>query len=322
MDQLQQYPIGGVDYPRTLQEFDQWFSTEENCIAYLQRLRWPDGFRCPGCNGRKGWKMAKGLIRCSECKQKTSVLAGTIFHGTRKPLRLWFQAIWYVTSQKFGGSALGLKRVLGLGSYQTAWSWLHKMRRAMVRPGRDKFGGIVEVDETVVGGEDRGGKRGRGAQRKGIVVIALEIHEPIGYGRVRMKRVSDFSSSSLTPFVRGVVELGSEIRTDSWRGYNGLDSLGYIHKKINLSATGDPAHVLMPGVHRISSLLKRWLLGTHQGAVSVKHLDYYLDEYTFRFNRRTSKARGMLFYRLIQQAVATGPSPYNKIVRGNESPGP
>ena len=317
MSQLQAYPMSGVDYPRTMQEFDKWFSTEKDCIDFLQRLRWPEGFQCPTCNGTKGWEMADGLIRCSRCKQKASVLAGTIFHGTRKPLRLWFQAIWYITSQKFGGNALGLKRVLGLGSYQTAWSWLHKMRRAMVRPGRDKLHGIVEVDETLVGGEDRGGKRGRGAERKSIVVIALEIHEPIGYGRVRMKRVSDFSSDSLIPFVRDAVQLGSEVRTDSWRGYSELGSLGYIHKKKNLAATGDPAHVLMPGVHRISSLLKRWLLGTHQGAVSGKHLDYYLDEYTFRFNRRTSNARGMLFYRLIQQAVATSPCSYKEIVHGN-----
>ena len=316
MSQLQAYPIGGVHYPRTAQEFDQWFLTEKDCIEYLQRLRWPEGFRCPACKGTKGWKMANGLIRCSQCKQKASVFAGTIFHGTRKPLRLWFQAIWYVTSQKFGGNALGLKRALGLGSYQTAWSWLHKMRRAMVRPGRDKLHGIVEVDETLVGGEDKGGKRGRGAERKSIVVIALEILEPIGYGRVRMKRVSDFSSDSLIPFVRDVVQLGSEVRTDSWRGYNELEGLEYIHQKINLAATGDPAHVLMPGVHRISSLLKRWLLGTHQGAVSGKHLDYYLDEYTFRFNRRTSHARGMLFYRLLQQAVATGPFSYKEIVHG------
>ena len=191
----------------------------------------------------------------------------------------------------------------------------------MVRPGRDKLRGIVEVDEALVGGEDRGGKRGRGAERKSIVVIALEIHEPIGYGRLRMKRVSDFSSDSLIPFVCDAVQLGSEVRTDSWGGYNKLESLGYIHKKINLAATGDPAHVLMPGVHRISSLLKRWLLGTHQGAVSGKHLDYYLDEYTFRFNRRTSHARGMLFYRLLQQAVATGPFSYKEIVRGNISEG-
>lgn len=262
--------------------------------------------------------MAEGLIRCSKCKQKTSVLAGTIFHGTRKPLRLWFQAIWYVTSQKFGGNALGLKRVLGLGSYQTAWSWLHKMRRTMVRPGRDKLHGIVEVDETLIGGKDKGGKRGRGAERKSIVVIALEIHEPIGYGRVRMKRIPDFSSESLVPFVREVVQHGSEVRTDSWRGYNELDDQGYNHARINVAASGDAAHVLMPGVHKVSSLLKRWLLGTHQGAVSEKHLDYYLDEYTFRFNRRNSNARGMLFYRLLQQSVATGPFSYKEIVHGNK----
>ncbi len=260
--------------------------------------------------------MAAGLVRCSKCKQKTSVIAGTIFHGTRKPLRLWFQAIWYLTSQKFGGSALGLQRVLGLGSYQTAWSWLHKMRRAMIRPGREKLSSIVEVDETLVGGHDRGGKRGRGAERKSIVVIALEILEPKGYGRVRMKRVPDASSSNIIPFVCGSVSKGSKVCTDCWGSYNDLVNFGYVHKKINISASGDPAHVLMPGVHRISSLLKRWLLGTHQGAVSGKHLDYYLDEYTFRFNRRKSKARGMLFYRLLQQAVASGPSSFNEIVRG------
>lgn len=312
------HPAGGVDYPRTLQEFDAWFSTEEECINYIQRLRWPEGFQCPTCNSNKGWQMATSLIRCANCKHKTSIIAGTIFQGTRKPLRLWFQAMWYVTSQKYGGNALGLKRILGLGSYQTAWSWLHKMRKAMVRPDRAQLSGILEVDETLVGGEDRGGKRGRGAAGKSVVVIALEIHEPIGYGRVRMKRIPDASGNSLVSFVRDVVSLGSEVRTDSWRGYNKLENLGYDHKRVNLSATGELAHVVMPGVHRIASLLKRWLLGTHQGAVSDKHLDYYLDEYTFRFNRRTSKARGLLFYRLLQQAVSAGPLPFKEIVHGRK----
>jgi transposase-like protein len=191
----------------------------------------------------------------------------------------------------------------------------------MVRSGRDKLHGIVEVDETLVGGEDKGGKRGRGAERKSIVVIALEIHKPIGYGRVRMKHVSDFSSESLIPFVRDAVQRGSEVHTDSWGGYNELEGLGYTHQKINVAATGDPAHVLMPGVHRVSSLLKCWLLGTHQGAVSGKHLDYYLDEYSFRFNRRNSNARGMLFYRLLQQAVATDPFSFKEIVHGKISDG-
>ena len=247
------HPTGGIDYPRTLQEFDEWFSTEKACIEYLKDLRWPEGFICPMCRGRKSWHMGTGLIRCASCQHKISVISGTIFQGTRKPIRLWFQAMWYVTSQKFGGNALGLKRVLGLGSYQTAWSWLHKMRRAMVRPGRERLSGNVEVDETLVGGPERNGKRGRGAGRKSIVVIAIEVHDPKGFGRVRMQRTPDASGNNLISFVSNSVEPGSTVLTDSWRGYNALHQHGYIHKKINLSESGDPAHVVMPGVHRISS---------------------------------------------------------------------
>lgn len=307
-------PIGGIDYPRTLQEFDEWFSTEQKCLDYLRRLRWPYGFVCPICNGRKYWQMNTGLLRCSTCQHKASVISGTIFHGTRKPLKLWFQAIWYVTSQKFGGNALGLKRVLGLNSYQTAWSWLHKMRRAMVIPGRSLLSGRVEVDETLIGGKDQGGKRGRGAGKKSIVVIAIEVLEPMGFGRVRMQRILDLSEDRLIPFIRDSVSAGSNVLTDSWPGYNGLEQFGYLHEKVNLSDSGDPAHVSLPGVHRVASLLKRWLLGTHQGAVSEKHLDYYLDEYTFRFNRRTSNARGLLFYRLLEQAVRETPTTFKEIV--------
>jgi transposase-like protein len=220
----------------------------------------------------------------------------------------------YVTSQKFGGSALGLKRVLGHGSYQTAWSWLHKMRQAMVRQGRNQLKGIVEVDETLIGGEEKGGKRGRGAGRKTIVVIVLEIYEPKGYGRVRLQRITNASGDNLILFIRNVIQPGSIIRTDSWGGYNKLEEIGYVHQRVNLSASGDPAHIALPGVHRISSLLKRWLVGTHQGAVSSKHLDYYLNEYTFRFNRRKSDARGLLFYRLLQQSLESEPLTYRGIV--------
>ncbi len=241
--------------------------------------------------------------------------AGTIFEGTRKPLRLWFQAMWYVTSQKFGGNALGLKRILGLGSYQTAWSWLHKMRRVMVRPERDRLSRRVEVDETYVGGEEEG-VSGRYTEKKAIVVVAVEVHEPKGFGRVRLRQIPDASGDSLLPFIRDVIVPGSAVLTDGWQGYSNVSRHGYIHEKTILSASGDPAHVAMPGVHRIASLLKRWLLGTHQGAVSNKHLDYYLDEYTFRFNRRTSNARGLLFYRLLQQAVQTSPTPYRQLVGG------
>ncbi len=296
------HPVGGKDYPRTLQEFDQWFLTEAGCVEFLSGLRWPDGFRCPNCGGNNAWLTGRGLLRCTVCQRQTSVTAGTLFEGTRKPLRTWFQAMWHVTSQKYGGNALGLKRVVGFGSYQTAWTWLHKRRHAMVRPDRDRLSGQVEVDETYVGGEESG-VSGRETEKKAIVAIAVEIHDPYGFGRVRLRRVPDVSSASLIPFVCEMVEPGAEVLTDGWKGYNALSEHGYLHRRTILSSSGDPAHVLMPAVHRIAALLKRWLLGTHQGAVRNKYLDYYLDEYTFRFNRRSSRARGLLFYRLVQQAV-------------------
>lgn len=229
--------------------------------------------------------------------------------------------MWYVTSQKSGGSALGLKQVLGLGSYQTAWSWLHKMRRAMVRPDRDRLQGYVEVDETYIGGEEQGG-RGRLTEKKAIVIIAVEIHFPMGFGRVRMRQVADVSAASLTQFVCDEVETGATVHTDGWSGYNELPGYGYKHEKTVLSATGDPAHIHMPAVHRVASLLKRWLIGTHQGSASSQHLNYYLDEFTFRFNRRSSRSRGLLFYRLMQQAVQEAPAPYRLLVGGTRRTGP
>ena len=290
MSNYNSFPIGGIDYPPNfagvLTILLQLLLTEEACIVYLKRLRWPDGFICPICHGRKCWHTNTGLIRCTACQHKISVIAGTIFQGTRKPLKLWFQAMWYITSQKFGGNALGLKRVLGLGSYQTAWSWLHKMRFAMVRPERERLSGNIEIDGTLVGGEEHDGKRGRGAGRKSIVVIAVEIYEPKGFGRVRMQRIPDASGRNLIAFACNSVEPGATILTDSWRGYNALQQNGYKHRKVNLSESGDPAHVVLPGVHRISSLLKRWIIGTLQGSISNKHLDYYLDEYTsYPFSR-------------------------------------
>ena len=308
-----QHPVGGVDYPRTLQEFDAWFATEDKCVAYIKRLRWGAGFQCPACGGTAGWLTARDLLRCTACQRQTSVTAGTVFEGTRKPLRSWFQAMWFITNEKLGGSALGLQRLLGLGSYQTAWAWLHKLRRAMVRPGRDLLSGLVEVDETYVGGVETG-VSGRQTESKSIVVIAVELREPKGFGRVRLRRIPDVSAASLVGFVRDVVVPGAVVRTDGWKGYDSLPKHGYERQRINLSASESPAHVLMPAVHRVASLLKRWLLGTHQGSVSGKHLDYYLDEYTFRFNRRTAKARGLLFYRLMQQAVHTAPVTYRGIV--------
>jgi hypothetical protein len=306
---------GGVDYPRTLVEFNEWFGSEKACTQFLVGLRWRGGFRCPACGADKAWPTKRGEMRCAGCQRQTSVTAGTIFDKTRKPLRLWFQAMWHVTNQKFGASALGLQRSLGLGSYQTARAWLHKMRRAMVRPGRDRLKGCVEVDETYVGSNE-GDVRGRQTERKAIVAIAVEVLEPKGFGRVRLRRLADCSANSLTPFVCNAIETGSEVRTDGWLGYNRLAAKGYRHVQTLLSAQEDPAHVVMPAVHRVASLLKRWLLGTHQGAVSPEHLDYYLDEYTFRFNRRKSRAPGLLFYRLVEQALQVDPVPYRQLVGG------
>ena len=214
-----------------------------------------------------------------------------------------------MTNQKHGISALGLQRLLGLGSYQTAWTILQKLRTAMVRPGRDRLHGSVEVDESYVGGIEQG-VRGRGAETKFIVVIAIEVLSPKGFGRVRMQRVDDVSGASLVPFVCTAVESGSEVHTDGWKGYDALSEQEYRRRVTNISSSGDPAHVTMPGVHRIAALLKRWLLGTHQGSVTAAHLDAYLNEFAFRFNRRHSRRRGLLFLRLLQHAVVTLPTRY------------
>lgn len=301
------------EYPRNLGEFDRQFSTEQACRDYLFRLRWPEGFRCPRCGGGQYWPVRSVLLECGKCGHQTSVTAGTIFQDTRKPLADWFRAMYWVTTQKNGASALGLQRVLGLGSYKTAWTWLHKLRRAMVRPGRDRLTGRVEVDETYLGSLEEG-VRGRQTERKALIAIAAEEYGP-GIGRIRMRRISDASAESLVPFVKEAIEPKSTVHTDGWLGYLPVEAAGYIHEITFLKGKKDSPSELMPRVHRIASLLKRWLMGTHQGAVTVEHLDYYLDEFTFRFNRRRSRNRGKLFYRLAQQAVAIDPVPYKSMIK-------
>ena len=249
----------------------------------------------------------------SAASADTKPTAGTIFQDTRKPLVDWFRAMYWVTTQKNGASAVGLQKVLGLGSYKTAWTWLHKLRRAMVRPGRDRLSGRVEVDETYLGGLEEG-KRGRQTERKSLIVIAAQEDGP-GIGRIRMKRIPDASADSLMNFVKKAIEPGSIVHTDGWLGYDPLEGRGYAHEITFLKGKKESASELMPRVHRIASLLKRWILGTHQGAVSHEHLEYYLDEFTFRFNRRRSRNRGKLFYRLAQQAVAIDPVPYKSMVK-------
>lgn len=253
-------------------------------------------------------------MQCAACGRQTSVTAGTIFQDTRTPLTTWFRAMWCVASQKTGTSARTLHRVLGFGSYQTAWAWLHKLRRAMVRPGRERLTGRVEVDETYVGALEQG-VRGRGALKKALIVIAAE-DAGDRIGRIRLRRVRDASADTLQAFINETIEPGSLVHTDAWVGYDRVKKHGYRHRITFLSDHPEPANELLPRVHLVASLLKRWLLGTHQGAVSPAHLDYYLDEFTFRFNRRRSLHPGKLFYRLAQQAVAVEPTPYRQLVKG------
>ena len=222
--------------------------------------------------------------------------------------------MWYVTNQKHGVSALGLQRILGLGSYQTAWAWLHKLRRAMVRPGRDLLGGAVEVDETYVGGRETDRRRPSRSSR------LRRKSEGGGTGRIRMSRVEDVAARSLIPFVQTTVAPGATVRTDGWSAYSGLANQGYDHQPRSISASGDPAHIVMPRVHRVAALLDRWWLGIHHGAIDADHLDYYLDEFTFRFNRRRSQARGLLFFRLLQQAVQHEPVPLQGPSRRSSQP--
>ena len=300
------------EYPIVLEELEIKFSTEESCREYLFSLRWPNGYICPKCGNDKAWPVRKILYECSKCHYQVSVIAGTIFQDTRKPLTIWFRAIWWISSQKNGASALGLKRILGLKSYETAWTMLHKLRVAMVRPERDKLSGYVEVDETYWGAEKHG-KRGRGAGGKMLIVVAVEVKLK-GLGRIRLKRIPDASSLSLNGFISENIEKGSTVHTDGLSSYLGLESYGYKHNITVISGQDENASKLLPHVHRVISLWERWILGTHQGAVSEKHMDYYLDEYTFRFNRRTSNYRGKLFYRLLENAVIIEPITYEKII--------
>lgn len=296
----------GRDYPRTYREFVVMFPDDEACAAHLEKLRWSGGFTCVACGEtHPAWRQTRGRLVCRSCRHQSSVTAGTIFEKTRTPLTTWFEAAWHLTTAKNGMSAKTLERTLG-ASYRVAWVMLHRFRVAMVRADREQLAGEVEVDESFVGGAQRGGKRGRGTEQS-LVAIAVELKEGQGFGRVRMRQVPDASGASLVPFVSNVVSPGAVVLTDGWNGYNGLSKKGFTHRRIILASSNDPAHVAMPGVNRVASLLKRWILGTHQGSIEPTHVQSYLEEFTFRFNRRSSRSRGLVFRRLLEQAVVTGP---------------
>jgi transposase-like protein len=297
------------DYPMTWMDFERRFADEAACREYLAALRWPAGFVCPRCQSRSAWQTRRGLWLCGDCRTQTSVTAGTIFQDSHLPLSAWFRAMWLITSQKNGASAMGLQRVLGLGSYKTAWTLLHKLRRAMVRPDRDRLGGRVEVDEAYWGGEEEG-VVGRQTEAKALIAVAAEM-DGNGIGRIRLRRISTASREQLHGFIQDSIAPGSTVCTDGLNAYLELPS-AYLHDRQVQRRQPAGTH-LLPRVHRVISLLKRWLLGTHQGAIGHDYLDYYLDEFTFRFNRRNSASRGKLFYRLAQQAVQIAPITFEKI---------
>ena len=265
----------------------------------------------PRVRREEAWKLPDGRWSCGVCGRRVSATAGTIFHGRRTPLTIWFAAAWQMTTQKHGISALGLKRTLGLGSEQTAWAMLHRNRTAMVRRGRERLSGIVEADETFLGGPEPG-VRGRGAQGKVMVEVAFE-QVGRGLGRCRLQVIDDITRATLRAFLLDHVVPGSIVITDGLRSYRPACGEEYTHRPEPIGPSGQQAHELLPGVHRVVSLAQRWLLGTHQGG-KPGHMQAYLDEFTFRFNRRRSRARGMLFYRLLEQTVQAPPRTYRSLV--------
>ncbi len=312
---MQNRPVEGVHYPGSLADIRAWFPDDEACLDYLDWLRWREGFVCPHCQDVVAWRLPDGRHSCGGCGRRVSVTAGTIFHRTRTPLTVWFEAAWLLTSQKCGASALGLQRVLSLGSYQTAWTMLHRFRRAMVTPGRNKLSGEVEVDETFVGGKNKPDKRGRGAAGKVIVAVAVERNTGgRGFGRARLEVIPDASGATPRDFISRNIAPGSSVITDALQSYNIIAEDGFVHEPINVKRSGLKAHEVLPGVHRVASLLKSWLKGTLQGGVSPEHLQAYLEEFTFRFNRRNSRQRGLLFFRLLEQAMETDPVTYKNLV--------
>jgi len=287
------------------------FPNVNSCLSFLEQARLSKAFQCQKCGHSLFWQNATGLRQCRACEFKNSVKTNSIFEKSKLDLKTWFYAIWWVTSQKNGVSAAGLQRSLGLGSYRSAWLLLHKIRNTMVLGDRSLLSGEVEVDEAFLGGV-RSGKRGRGAEGKQLIVIAAEIKGTKKVGRIRIKRTSDASAENLEAFLKANIALKSGIHTDGWKGYLNIKNLDYKHYPIK-SSTVDPDE-LLPRINLVTALLKRWLLGTHHGRLDLKHMDSYLEEFVFRFNRRTSKVRGLLFQRVIENSFKTAPAPYKKII--------
>jgi transposase-like protein len=307
----------GTDFPNNLIQFEEMFATEEKCLNHLFKARFPDGFICSTCGSTEFWWTQRQLLHCKHCGHQTSLRKGTVFEGSKKPLKLWYRAIFLVAFQKIGISAKNLQQQLGFSSYQTAWAWLHKIRLAMRRLNREKLIDKVEVDESFIGGHHEG-QRGRGSENKTLLCIGLErdtSKKKNQCGRIRIEIIDDASKNSIEDFIIENVDKEAIVVTDKWPSYNHINELIKKHLPQKSDKENDP----LGGIHLVSSLLKRWLLGTHQGRVEKKHLQQYVDEFVFRFNRRKSKSRGKVFFRLIDECIVHTVKPYWQII-GREAP--
>lgn len=305
--------------PGTLAEFVVAFADDASCAEVLRRWKYGDeGFHCPRCGGRNSWFLSsRKLDECTSCHYQASLTAGTVMHGTRKPLRLWFLAMYLFVSSKRGISALELQRELGLAKYRTAWTWLHKLRSAVYLRSAEPLRGPVEIDETWEGGLRRGKPgRPRVGHRSALVMGAVEVTaDRKGIGRVRLASVADGSAATFKEFLGEHVADTTTLFTDDWRSYRKpAKELGHELRATNVSKSDQPAHEVLPAIHRVFSLVHRVLLGTHQGGVRRKYLQSYLAEFEFRFNRRSSTRRGLLFQRLLTFATQRAPPCHWEIV--------
>lgn len=307
------HPVAGIDYPADLAQFRAWFPDDQACLDYLDWLRWPAGFVCPHCQAGATGRDQSDRYRCAGCRRRVSVTTDTIFQDTRVPLSVWFEAAWLLTVNKNTGvSAAHMHRILPINSYQTAWTMLAKFRSVMHAANSALLAGRVEIDETFFGGP-KAGVRGRGALGKTMVAGAIEVTET-GWGRARLGVITDAKAPTLQRFIRTTIEPSSTIVTDGLTSYPAA-TIGYVHEPISVTATGRPAHESLPAVHRLFAQVKRSIDGTYQGSGTAGHLQEYLDEFIFRFNRRKSTSRGLVFMRLLQRAMTGSPVTYRQLVR-------
>ncbi len=292
-----------IDIPDNLLVFERQFSTEEKCFSCLFNIKYPEGFICSACGSTTFWQTGKELLHCRNCGKQTSLRTGTIMEGSKKPLMLWFRALFLAAFQKGGINAKELRIQLGLGSYQTAWTWLQKIRKAISENKILPLEGIVEVDETLLGGKS--------LSKMALIAVGVEKGKQNKIGRISMELLPNASAHMLSDFIRRNIRKGAVIRTDGWNKITDPDYKHIIVKKRF-------EENLLPGVNLVVSLFKTWTDGLHHGFVQEKHLPGYLDEFSFRFNLRRAQSRGEIFYNLIQSAFSVKPPSYIEIINGKK----